>query len=593
VPDVTAVAAMSSLTNSKRTFALNRQRAVVAAVVCAWLILAGRLVHVQLGQRARFQERAQLQQTWVAPIPARPGDLVDRDGRLLATTTCCQSLYINPSLIDDPERVAHLLEQALAINSADLLDRITHDPSRQFVWVKRRLSESEAQSVGELNLPPGVWGLRQEFRRQYPQGTLAAHVIGMRDIDGIGRGGAEQAFDSLLRGRDGQRRLVRDARGYVIEILQEVTQAPQQGETVVLTIDSIVQLIAERELDAVMRDWRPRSACAIVLDPGTGEVLAMASRPTFDPNVPAEVDSSAWPNRALSAAFEPGSTIKPCLVAWAVDARVIDSREQFDCEQGAYRMAGRVLHDHHPYGVLSVSDILVKSSNIGMAQIGERLSNPRLYEAAADFGFGRKIGIELPGELPGTLRPLEEWTSYSTGSIPMGQELACTPLQVIAAHAVLANGGKRVTPHVLLRAGENGNLADHSVGTRILSEETARWIVREPLTQVIERGTGTGARIDGLQVFGKSGTAQKVNPETGLYSSDRYVCSFVCGAPAQAPAVLVLVSVDEPSAPGNHYGGTVAAPAAAEILRRALAHLSVRREMEIISAAGPEDAVTK
>lgn len=580
---------MVSFTNSRRSFTFNRRRTVVALVLCAWLVLAGRLVQVQLGQREHFQERAQLQQTWVEPIPVPPGDLVDRNGRLLATTIRCQSLYVNPSLIDDPESFARRLAQALATDPATLEDRITQDPSRQFLWVKRRLSESEAQRIRDLDFPSGVWGFRQEFRRQYPQGVLAAHVIGLRDIDGVGRGGAEQAFDNLLRGREGQRQLVRDARGYVIEVLQEVTQTPRQGQTVVLTIDSVVQLIAERELDAVMQKWRPRSACAIVLDPHTGEILAMASRPTFDPNASAESDPAGWPNRAISVEFEPGSTIKPCIVAWAIEEGVIDPRQQFDCEQGAYGMAGRVLHDHRPYGVLSVGDILVKSSNIGMAKIGEQLSNQRLYEAAAEFGFGRTTGIELPGELSGTLRPLAEWTSYSTGSIPMGQELASTPLQVIAAHAVLANGGRRVTPHVLLRAGENTNVT-HSVSARVVSEETAHWIVREPLTQVIEHGTGTLARIDSLQVFGKSGTAQKIDPETGRYAPDRYVCSFVCGAPAEDPAVLVLVSVDEPSAPGSHYGGSVAAPAAAQVLQCVLAHLSGRPGMQLSSISAPKES---
>jgi cell division protein FtsI/penicillin-binding protein 2 len=564
---------MPSLFNSPPSLAINRQRTVVALVVLVWLVLAGRLVHVQCLQREEFHTRAQQQQTHVEPIQARPGDLVDRSGRLLATTIRSQSLFVNPSLIERPDEVVHALDAVLEIDPEDLLGRIAENPERQFLWVKRRLSETETAAVRELELPPGVWGFRQEFRRRYPQGTLAAHVIGLRDIDGAGRGGAEEAFDDLLRGRDGRRRLVRDARGFVIEVLQEVTQSPRHGETVMLTIDSVVQLIAERQLDAVMREWKPRGACVIVLDPNNGELLAMASRPTFDPDFPGEADPRVWQNQALSTVFEPGSTIKPCIIAWAVEQGVIDPQEQFDCHRGAYRMDGRVLHDHHPYGLLSVSDILVKSSNIGMARIGERLSNPRIHEAVTEFGFGSRTGIELPGELPGILRPLEEWTSYSTGSIPMGQELASTPLQMITAHAALANGGRMITPHVFLGSQGNTTRMSHVVASPLISPETAHWIIREPLTQVVERGTGTRARIEGVQVFGKSGTAQKVDPETGRYSPDRHVCSFVCGAPAQDPAVLVLVSVDEPSAPGSHFGGTVAAPAAAEIVRQVLARL--------------------
>lgn len=556
-----------------RSLTINRQRTVKAVVLLVWLILAARLVHVQLVQGDRFRAQARRQQTWVEPIPARPGDLLDRRGRLLATTVRVQSLYVNPSLIEEPEHFVESLHPAIAIDSADLLERITRDPSREFLWVQRRLSDTEADAVRALDLPAGTWGLRPEFHRRYPQGTLAAHVIGLRDIDGVGRGGAEEAFDSLIRGQDGRRRLVRDARGYVIEVLEEVTQPPRHGASVVLTIDSVVQLIAERQLDWLMQEWKPRGACAIVLDPQSGDVLAMASRPTFDPNAPGGADPEAWSNRALSAVFEPGSTIKPCIVAWAVDRGIIDPGEEFDCARGAYRMGGRTLHDHHPYGVLSVSDILVKSSNIGMARIGERMSNQRLYAAVTDFGFGQKTGIDIPGELSGMVHPLDEWTSYSTGSIPMGQELTATPLQVITAHSVLANGGQSVTPHVLSGIAGRTTRISRTRGAPIVNEENAHWIVQGPLTGVVERGTGTQARVEGLSVFGKSGTAQKVDPATGRYAADRHVCSFVCGAPAGNPELLVLVSVDEPTADGSHFGGTVAAPAAAVILRQSLSHL--------------------
>lgn len=559
--------------NGAQLLTINRRRATTAIVVLIWSILAVRLVCVQWVQRDGFHARAQHQQTWSEPIPARPGDLLDREGRLLATTVQLPSLFVNPSLIDQPDVVARSLASAVGIDAEALRERLAEDASREFLWVKRRLNAAEEQAVRDLALPPAMWGFRQEFQRRYPQGTVAAHVVGLRDIDGVGRGGAEEAFDRLLRGSDGQRRMVRDARGYVIEVLEEVTQPPRHGETVVLTIDSVVQLIAERQLDVIMREWSPHSACAIVLDPRTGEVLAMASRPTFDPNAPGRAVPDAWSNRALSAVFEPGSTIKPCIVAWAIERGVLDPDEEIDCGRGAYRMNGRVLHDHHPYGVLSVGDILVKSSNIGMARIGERLSNERLHNAVTGFGFGSRTGIELPGELPGTVRPLEDWTPYSTGSIPMGQELACTPLQVIAAHAVLANGGRRVTPHVLSRAPGSGTRLHRPSGEQVLSEATAAWIVRGPMRDVVERGTGRRARIDGLAIFGKSGTAQKIDPASGGYSSDRHVCSFVCGAPAENPELLVLVSVDEPSAPGTHQGGAVAAPAAAAILRDALSYL--------------------
>jgi cell division protein FtsI/penicillin-binding protein 2 len=341
-----------------------------------------------------------------------------------------------------------------------------------------------------------------------------------------------------------------------------------------LTIDSVVQLHAERRLDALMLESHALSACAIVLDPGTGEVLAMTSRPDFDPNRPENVLPAAWTNQATAAAFEPGSTFKPFVIAHALEEGALVRDEEFDCEQGSYRMGRRVLHDHHPYGRLTVTDILVKSSNIGMAKIGERLTNTRLHAAATAFGFGRCTGIELPGEVPGLVRPLCEWNGYSTGSVPMGQEVAATPLQVIAAHAVLANRGKQITPHLLLATDDGPAQARSVVASQVVSPETARWLVEGPLVDVVLRGTGQNARIDGLRVFGKSGTAQKFDPATGRYSTTRHVSSFICGAPADDPRILVLVSVNEPTT-GSYFGGTVAAPAAADILRQALRYRDI------------------
>jgi cell division protein FtsI/penicillin-binding protein 2 len=426
--------------------------------------------------------------------------------------------------------------------------------------------------------------VREEYLRRYPQGSLAAHVLGLRTIDGIGRGGVEQAFDEVLRGKDGRRELVRDARGRVIEVYDRGDEAPVHGRTVVLSIDCVVQLFTERELDALMRKHRPESACAIVVDPRTCDVLAMASRPAFDPNRPVGVAADAWKNTAIASIYEPGSTIKPVIVAWGLEKGLIARDEEFHCEQGVYKMGSRLLHDHHPYGRLSLTDVLVKSSNIGMAKIGERLQNGQLYEALVAFGLGRKTGCGLPGELEGTVRPLGQWTSYSTGSIPMGQELSVTPLQLIAAHAALANGGSLISPRVVLGQTERAGTGDDGrpgegvyapVVTRVLAHETAQWVVQGPRVDVVRRGTGTKAQLDGYTVFGKSGTAQKTDPRTGAYSQREHVSSFLCGAPAGNPQVLVLVVVNEPAPEAGHFGGEVAAPAASRILERTLAHLHV------------------
>ncbi|MBT6157105.1 MAG: penicillin-binding protein 2, partial [Planctomycetaceae bacterium] len=454
---------------------------------------------------------------------------------------------------------------------------------KQFLWIKRRLTDQQTADIRTLKLPVETWGFRSEFLRRYPQGTLAAHILGLRGIDGDGSGGVEQKLDGVLRGRNGERVLIRDARGRVIDVETETDRPAQHGRTVVLSLDAIIQLYTERELDRVMQEWRPSSACAIVVDPATCDVLAMASRPAFDPNNPVDVLPAAWKNTAIASMYEPGSTFKPFVVAWAVDREIISRDESFNCERGAYRMGRRILHDHHPYGQLSVTDIIVKSSNIGMAKIGERMTNRSLYEAAVTFGFGRRTGTELPGELSGLVRRLSKWDRYSTGSIPMGQELAVTPLQLIAAHAALANGGKLLSPRLVLgdmEAMEEFNrrpspMATSQVVAKTVGAEAAAWVVSGPMRGVVQRGTGKKAQLPDFTVFGKSGTAQKHDPATGKYSTNRHVCSFVCGAPAENPRALVLVLVDEPTVGTSHYGGTVAAPAASRILQKTLLHLRV------------------
>ena len=586
-----------------------RTQAVVAILACVWGLLALRLVQLQWAGRHDLAKQASRQRAYLETIPARPGEILDRRGRLLATTITMRSLYIVPNRISNGWRVAVQLGETLQLDPDRLLERIAANRDKQFLWVKRRLSDAESEQVKELQLPPGTWGFRDEFLRRYPQTTLAAHVIGLRDIDGRGRGGVEQSLDAILGGRPGQRRLERDAHGKVMAIHDQIAQSPSHGRCVVLTLDAVIQLHAERELDRLMAQWKPQGAAAIVLDPKTGEVLAMASRPTFDPNMPDAVPEFGWSNRAVAAMYEPGSTIKPLVVSWALEKDVIQRDETFDCEMGVYRMGRRLLHDHHPYGTLNVTDILVKSSNIGMAKIGQRLTNRGLYDLAVAFGLGRRTGIEIPGELSGVVRSLRDWNAYSTGSVPMGHEISVTPIQLIAAHAALANDGALISPrlikHVardsvtadevilatLNRSGgvtvpvANGDWIASAVVSPVVHPDIARWMIQGPLTDVVARGTGRKAKIDGYEVFGKTGTSQKTDPETGKYSTTHHVSSFICGAPAEDPQVLVLVVADDPSVSGSHYGGIIAAPFARAILQKTLVQLRVPPEQPPVRAA--------
>ena len=375
-----------------------------------------------------------------------------------------------------------------------------------------------------------------------------------------------------------------DSRGRVIEILDDAEQPARAGQTVQLSLDLVVQLFAERELDAVMSEWKPESCCAIALDPTTGDVLAMATRPAFDPNHPELTPPEAWKNRAIADIYEPGSTFKPFVVSYGLDQGLLHKNDVFNCEHGQYRMGRRLLHDHHSYGSLSLTDVLVKSSNIGMAKVGERLTNDGLFAAATLFGFGQKTGIELPGELAGILRPLKDWTSYSTGSIPMGHELATTPLQLISAHAALANGGQLIRPRIVLPRDDDSTAAVRQISQTTVRPEIARWLIEGPMQEVVTRGTGKRARIPGYHVFGKTGTAQCMSP-TGGYVHGKYISSFVCGAPVEAPRLLVLVVVNQSSVGGETFGGKVAAPAAASILKQALVYLRISPDEHLLKTA--------
>jgi cell division protein FtsI/penicillin-binding protein 2 len=561
-----------------------RVRLIVTILGLGWLALAARLTQLQWWDREKFAGKAEQQRELVEEIPARPGDIVDRQGRLLATTLTARSLYLIPARITDLSDLAHQLAEPLGLAEEGLLEKLNGNSTKKFLWIKRRLVEEEVEAVKRLDLPKGSWGFRDEYRREYPQGVVAAQVLGLRDIDGVGRGGIEERFDATLRGKNGHRRIGRDARGHVIEILDEDYQLPIAGRTVPLTLDVVIQLYAERELDQVMEEWQPESCSALVMDPVSGDVIAMATRPTFDPNHPQKASADSWKNRAIADIYEPGSTFKPIIVAYGLEEGVIGREENFHCGNGEYRMGRRVLHDHHRYGVLSLTDVLVKSSNIGMAKIGERMGNERLAKASLLFGFGRKTGIELPGELPGILRPLREWTSYSTGSIPMGHELATTPLQLITAHAALANGGTLVRPRIVMHDQQDSAAVLNGMSTPTVSPATAHWIVQHPMQDVVVRGTGKKARIPGYQVFGKTGTAQSLSPEGG-YVHGKYISSFVCGAPVESPRLLTLVVVNQSSVGGETFGGKVAAPAAANILRQALIYQRISPDDQLLRSA--------
>lgn len=573
-----------------------RTSALTRFIFAAWGVVALRLIHLQWYQADELARLATRQSEVVVEVPARPADIVDRNGKLLVGSITSQSLFIDPKYFKvEPDFIRELAD-AVHLKFEDLSQRVDDYKDKRFMWVKRRLSDEEVDHALNLKWPKNSFGFREEFQRQYPQDELAAHVLGLRDIDGTAKAGVELSLDQLIRGKPGKRKLVKDARNRIVEVDYSPEDAPRQFQAVQLTLDLAIQMFAERELEKLCEEWKPSAATVIVMEPRSGELLALASRPTYSPNDLRDVPEEAWKNQAISIVYEPGSTFKPFIVAWGLQQKALTIDDTFNCHFGTYRMqGGREIRDVGKHGVLNVTDVLVKSSNIGMAQIGDRMKNEGLYAAVTRFGFGRPTGVELPGELSGILHPLEKWTSYSTGSIPMGQEIAVTPMQLAAAHCALANGGKLISPRVLKGVLGDGSEMDTTftvsmtdphlatppqIVTSTVDENIADWIIREPMAEVVRRGTGLKARIPGYSVFGKTGTAQKYDPKTGGYSSKNFVVSFVGGAPVNDPKVIVLVVVDEPHTFQRVLGGKIAAPVAARILQRTLLHLRVPPDRE-------------
>ncbi len=542
---------------------------VATALFLGWGIITFRLVGIYFGESQLMKDHLVRQQTTSEMIRPRPGDILDRNGRLLATSLEMQSLYVVPRQIEDKTRFAQKLASVVSMTPESIERKIEKYRDKGFLWIARRLEPSLVKEIHQLKLDKQTYGFRSEYKRSYPNGSLAVHLLGLRDIDGQGHGGIEQAYQKTISGRAGRRIIVRDARNRIIHLYEQTEQPVVQGKSIQLTIDLRMQKVIEQELDRLMETWQPRGCCAVLCDPGTGDILGLSSRPTFNPEDSKTFRDDAWINRAIAWAYEPGSTIKPLIVSSALRQKVVSTESTFHGHWGEYRMGNRLLHDSHSYGQLTLAEVLIKSSNIGMAQIGEKMTNAGLYESLQRFGFGLRTGSGLPGELTGHVRPLSRWNQYSTGSIPMGQELSVTPLQMIAAHSVLANGGIYQQPRFVLKIDRQDPRTDvPGLQMRLMDSEISRWVVREAMRRVMSEGTGRRVNREELDLFGKTGTSQLFDPETGRYSSKKTVCSFVCGLPAENPQLLVLVVVDQPTLGSNHYGGTVAGPTAVEILEK-------------------------
>src|SRR5215212_6247649 len=555
----------------------------VAAFIGFWmLVICARLVYLQFSQYNNLANRArQQQQNAIETSPLR-GELLDRQERQLARSVQTVSLFIDPDGLDIPtlDRNAQQLAQSLHLKQTELSRdfRKAHDEKKRFVWIARRLDADLASKVVELKLP-GVQ-TQLEPKRYYPNGSLAAHVLGYVGLDGKGLGGVEQFYNAKISGEPGQLFLEKDANGKPYEGY-EIAAKP--GQTVVLTIDQTIQYQAEQALQAAVHQSRAKSGSVIVLDPRSGEILALANAPTFDPNRVSEAKPETRSNWALQNIYEPGSTFKVVAFSAALEKKLARVDERIDCQMGAITVAGRVVHDHHPFGSLTIPEALAKSSNVAAIKLGLRVGDPTMYDYIRRFGFGSKTGVELPGETNGILRKVERWQPSSIGSIAIGQEVGVTPVQMVAAFGALANDGVRIAPHLIREvrdAGGNVVYRAEPEQRRVISAETAITL-RGMLEGVTLNGTAKKAQLDGYSAAGKTGTAQKIDPKTKAYSSTKFVGSFVGFAPVSNPQVVIIVVIDEPS--GAYHGGDVAAPVFREVAEQILPALGVMPDIETTS----------
>ncbi len=558
---------------------------LLGALMATLIALAGRLVQINVAQRPRLMARAQQQQQSVVPLPARRGLVIDAMGRILAGSALQQSVFADPQLVPDKHEAARVLSRVLGLPAVELGQDLIAAGQRRFFVIQRGIEPSQADQLNRAAVP-GL-GTFEEPYRHYPLGSLAAAMLGFVSVDGVGLAGLEHQCDDWLRGEAGMKTIVRDAGRRAFWLAEEGYVPPRDGYHVVLTLDAVIQSAAERELSAAIERFQAESGIAIVMEPATGAVLALAHVPGFDPNHFRDYAAgSGWRfrPRAITDPFEPGSTFKPFIAAPALAEGLVRPGEMIDCEGGLWRDGKRLLHDHHPYSGLTFEEVLTKSSNIGMAKIGKRLGPQRMQAWLKKWGFGEKSGIDLVGEDAGIVPPRHRWTSFTTTSVPMGQELAVTPMQLCRAFCAFANGGKLVRPYfvraVLASDGSVVQEFGPQPGREVLKPGTADWMKRHVLAAAVNSGTGTRAALARYQVFGKTGTAQVPRIGGAGYVPDGYVGSFVGAAPLEEPRMVVLVSVRMPKRSIGYYGGTVAAPAAREILAAGLAYLGVPPERD-------------
>jgi cell division protein FtsI/penicillin-binding protein 2 len=533
--------------------------------VLGFVLLLGRAAWLQAVRAGSLGRLAARQHTQTVVLPAARGTIFDRTGVELAIGEQATTVYADPKEVRDPRLVATAAADTLGVNADKLLSALA-DKRGSFVYVARKADPARAAELEKRHLA-GLWFYPEE-KRYYPQGTIASHVLGYAGVDNRGLAGLELKLDRALAGTPGSETNVIDALGHVIDV--RATRPERDGRNVYLTIDHTIQAYAEAILQKTVREWHAKGATAIVLDPRTGDVLAMADAPGFDANDFGSTPPRISRNRTVTDVYEPGSTFKLVTVAGVLSDHLVSPRTQFTLPY-SIQVADRVIHDAElrPTETMSVASILARSSNVGAITLAEKLGKDRLSAWIKRFGFGQATRVGFPGESPGFVLPPDQWSGSTIGNVPIGQGVAVTPIQMAAAYSAIANGGVLVQPHLVSRVEGKRPLIRRK--RRIVSRGIAAEL-NAMLQNVVVGGTGTNAAVPGYKVAGKTGTAQKPDPQGG-YSTTRYVASFVGMVPASNPRLVILVTVDEPK--GQIWGGVVAAPAFAQIAAYDLQYLEV------------------
>jgi cell division protein FtsI (penicillin-binding protein 3) len=554
---------------------------VLSGLLCLWLLaICLRLVYLQVFCYGDFERRAQHQQQRSFDLSPKRGVIYDRAGRELAMSIQVDSAFVVPSEAPDLP------------NTISLITRITKDDPRvvladcrahnTFCWAARKADAEVIERIRALNLQ-GVH-FQKEPKRFYPKRELAAQILGYVGTDDQGLSGLERQFNQQLQGKPGKVMISVDARK---RWFASVEKQPEAGNSLVLTIDQNIQYIAERELQRAMEETQAIAGTVIVENPRTGEILALTNRPTFNPNIRKEIRNEALKDHAVSDIYEPGSTFKMVTISAGLEEKITRPDEMFDCQMGSIVINGMRIRDSKPHGLLSVADIIAESSDVGAIKVALRLGDERFYKYIRAFGFGQQTGIELPGETRGLTKPVERWSKVSIGAISMGQEIGISPLQLASLISTIANDGVHVPPRIVAgtlspqTAPQNApqTIAFQPVaGTRVISSLTAAQM-RQMLQGVVLHGTGRKAILEGYSSAGKTGTAQKVDPNTGAYSKTKYVASFAGFAPINDPQIAVIVILD--SAVGLHQGGQVSAPVFQRITQQVLEYLHVPHDVQL------------